>query len=445
MSAPMKILPRLPVVVILGATGCGKSKLAIELARKFNGEIISADSMQVYKGLDIITNKVTAEEQAQCRHHMISYVDPLTTKYTVTEFRNKALAIIDKLIADEKLPVIVGGTNYYIESVLWNFLVDKKNGEDTDGGDDGSEEERICNTENANSSTYDDLDNVTLHKKLMEIDIETAQRLHPNDRRKVLRALEIYEHHDRPMSEILSEQRIRAEDKSGPLRYESPCIFWIQCEQKVLDGRLDDRVDEMIEKGLLNELTEFHHKYNRDRLQHNQDADYETGIFQSIGFKEFHPYLMLDDQGRQTYDGQQLLEDGIERLKLVTRRYSKKQQRWIKNRFLKRPGPGVPSVYGLDSTDPVNWTERVNTPACNVLQAILNGDVPAISPLSCDEDRDEPDYNICTVCEGRVFVTKYQWQAHMKSRRHRHMVGRYHRSTSESSQGESPSEIEDKT
>ncbi|KAK4301246.1 hypothetical protein Pmani_026599 [Petrolisthes manimaculis] len=114
---------RVPVVVVLGATGTGKSKLALEIATRFKGEIISADSMQVYKGLDIITNKVTPEEQAQVPHHLLDFVDPLS-RYSVIDFRDAALPIVQRLLDQGTLPVIVGGTNYYIESLLWEVLID---------------------------------------------------------------------------------------------------------------------------------------------------------------------------------------------------------------------------------------------------------------------------------------------------------------------------------
>merc|ERR1711952_415295 len=112
-----------PIVVILGATGAGKSQLALELAEKFGGEIISADAMQMYRGLDIVTNKVTEEEQRRVRHHMINILDPLCHN-NVVDFRNKALPIVEKLLSEGRIPVICGGTNYYIESLLWKILVD---------------------------------------------------------------------------------------------------------------------------------------------------------------------------------------------------------------------------------------------------------------------------------------------------------------------------------
>lgn len=107
----------------LGATGAGKSQLALELALKFGGEIISADAMQMYRGLDIVTNKVTPQEQDMVRHHMINILDPLCHN-NVVDFRNKALPVVERLLSEGRIPVICGGTNYYIESLLWKILVD---------------------------------------------------------------------------------------------------------------------------------------------------------------------------------------------------------------------------------------------------------------------------------------------------------------------------------
>ncbi|KAF3833662.1 hypothetical protein F7725_024866 [Dissostichus mawsoni] len=162
------------LVVILGATGTGKSKLAIELGRRLQGEIISADSMQVYQGLDIITNKVTAEERAQCKHHMISFVDPLVSGYTV--FSLTAFNIED-MHSRDTLPVVVGGTNYYIESLLWKVLVDtgQETGAPGDGGD-GALDRKL---------ELEKLGVEELHKRLAEVDPKMAAMLHPNDKRKI--------------------------------------------------------------------------------------------------------------------------------------------------------------------------------------------------------------------------------------------------------------------
>lgn len=119
-----------PIIFILGSTATGKSKLGIELAKRLNGEIISADSMQVYKGLEIITNKVSEEERAEVTHHLLDVITP-PAEYSVSEFRCAALDIIQQLFCAHKLPVVVGGTNYYIEALLWNFLMDDTSSPDS--------------------------------------------------------------------------------------------------------------------------------------------------------------------------------------------------------------------------------------------------------------------------------------------------------------------------
>uniref|UniRef100_A0A8C6PG42 tRNA dimethylallyltransferase n=1 Tax=Nothobranchius furzeri TaxID=105023 RepID=A0A8C6PG42_NOTFU len=249
------------LVVILGATGTGKSKLAIEVGKRLKGEIISADSMQVYQGLDIITNKVTAEERAQCRHHMISFVDPLMSSYTVVDFRNKALALIDDMHSRNKLPIIVGGTNYYIESLLWRVLLDTGQ-ENKDHGVTGEQAgDRKVELER--------LEGAELHKRLAKVDPKMAAMLHPNDKRKIARSLQIHEKTGIPHSLWLEEQREQegGDDLGGPLRYPDACIFWLHADLEALDKRLDGRVDEMLSAGLIQELRDFHIRYNQQKVQ----------------------------------------------------------------------------------------------------------------------------------------------------------------------------------
>eukprot|EP00064_Thunnus_orientalis_P022148 superscaffoldBa00007221_g22334 len=228
---------------------------------------------KVYQGLDIITNKVTAEECAQCRHHMISFVDPLVSSYTVVDFRNKALALISfpgnarkqkeqyDMHSRNKLPIIVGGTNYYIESLLWRVLVDTaENNESGDGGD--AAQNRKLELEK--------LGGAELHKRLMEVDPKMAAMLHPNDKRKIARSLQIHEETGVPHSRWLEEQReLEGSTKlGGPLRYPDPCILWLHTDvDAVLDKRLDARVDEMLSAGLIEELRDFHVRFNQQKVQ----------------------------------------------------------------------------------------------------------------------------------------------------------------------------------
>ncbi|XP_014472624.1 PREDICTED: tRNA dimethylallyltransferase, mitochondrial isoform X2 [Dinoponera quadriceps] len=334
-------MSRVPVLVILGATGSGKSRLGIELACRFAGEIISADSMQVYKGLDIVTAKVTPAERLMAPHHMLDIVDPLITDFTVLNFREMALPIINNLLAKKKLPVVVGGTNYYIESLLWKNLlpapkglsaqadssatnpsasienrsddrysaqVDRRNDDDDDDDDEGDGDEAAPKKKCKFDARSCDESNEELYQKLMELDPERARTLHPNDRRKITRSLEVFYQHGKTHSALLKAQHATSGcDLSGPLRFSNSVILWLRCNKSVLGKRLEDRVDSMLETGLVEELLDFHRKYNEERIKSTESADYTKGIFQSIGFKEFHAYLTLPEEERASEKQQQQL------------------------------------------------------------------------------------------------------------------------------------------
>ncbi|RLU19149.1 hypothetical protein DMN91_009507 [Ooceraea biroi] len=446
-------MSRVPILVILGSTGCGKSRLSIELARRFSGEIISADSMQVYKGLDIVTAKVTPAEKQMAPHHMLDIVDPLTN-FKVIDFRDMALPIIDNLLARRCLPIIVGGTNYYIESLLWEILLtDPKTISSTltdpaatnpiesrsddryniraDWQNDDDEDDA---TTPAKRSKFDtrmcDDSNEELHRKLMEIDPEMARTLHPNNRRKVIRSLEVFYRHGKRHSELLKNQRIAGgSGLGGPLRYPNSIILWLRCNAKVLDDRLDSRVDDMLQAGLVQELLDFHRRYNEQRMKSNTSADYTKGIFQTIGFKEFHAYLILPEEERASEKGKQLLQQGLDNLKLYTKRYSRKQTKWVMNRLIRRGDRQVPPVYSLDCTDVTKWDSRVLEPAAAIISAILRGEKPKQRPLNENienqkiTDSSTNVYNYCEVC-GKIFVEENQWQAHLKGGKHKRALKR---------------------
>ncbi|KAK2518643.1 Trit1 [Columba guinea] len=358
--------PPRPLVVILGATGTGKSALALQLGLRLGGEIVSADSMQVYKGLDIITNKVSPQEQRLCRHHMISFVDPLVSNYTVVDFRDKAVALISFHAA---IPIVVGGTNYYIESLLWKVLIDTK----LDSG-------LPCALQKSSMSPrpvtdrkveLEQLDGVELHRRLSQVDPEMAAKLHPHDKRKVARSLQVFEETGIPHSEILHQQQEEegGGPLGGPLKYPHSCILWLHADQAALDQRLEKRVDDMLAAGLLEELRDFHRRYNREKVAENRQ-DYQHGIFQSIGFKEFHEYLVSEGNCSPETSAL-LLQKGIQALKQVTKKYARRQNKWVRNRFLRRPGPNVPPVYGLEVSDLLRWEEDVLKPALEIVESFI--------------------------------------------------------------------------
>lgn len=453
------MLRKLPLIVILGSTATGKTKLSIELAQRFRGEIISADSMQIYKGLDISTAKATRVEQAQAVHHLLDVRDAcsnLIQPYTVVDFRDSALPIIDRLLGDEKIPIIVGGTNYYIESVLWKVLVkpplsSKRKGEDAETSASKRTKDELIDAETAlqlNELTEEDLVQKTpeyLHDMLVRVDPMSAQRLHPNDTRKVRRALEVYMETGQRMSDVHAKQR-EEEGSSylgGPLRYDNIVLFWIKSDQEMLNERIDKRIDGMVAEGLLAEIRLF---YNNLKAAYAETAggaeaptlDCTKGMMQAIGFKEFVAYLekypdaandeeitefMRTHSDGPKPEGLDLLEECLDLLRLRTKRYSKKQIKWVNLRFVSTKGRHVPPIYVLDSTHAADrWTEDVFQPAEKVIQAYLDGTESEVQPIETKEHRtaslNDNVTHFCVQCDRR-FIGDSQLDLHLKSNVHK--------------------------
>uniref|UniRef100_A0A8C3SS63 tRNA dimethylallyltransferase n=1 Tax=Chelydra serpentina TaxID=8475 RepID=A0A8C3SS63_CHESE len=383
--------------------------------------------MQVYKGLDIITNKISPQEQTLCGHHMISFVDPLVSNYTVVDFRNKAAALIEDIFAREKIPIVVGGTNYYIESLLWKVLVDTK--EKTSPSPGRAADRRV---------ELEQLDGRELHCRLSHVDPEMAAKLHPHDKRKVARSLQVFEETGIPHSEFLHRQREEegGGPLGGPLKYPNSCILWLYADQAALDERLDKRVDDMMAAGLLEELRDFHRRYNQEKVAENCQ-DYQHGIFQSIGFKEFHEYLITEGKCPQETSAL-LLEKGIQALKLVTKRYARKQNKWVRNRFLRRPGPNVPPVYGLQVSDLSQWDEDVLKPALQIVESFIQGQQPSADPVKMESEinEDKRSHHVCELC-NRVIIGDREWAAHTKSKSHLHHLKKRRKLDSKLSAAES--------
>lgn len=435
------------MVVILGATACGKSKLAIEIARRFGGEIISADSMQVYKGLDIVTNKVTDEEQSQAKHHMISFLDPLQ-RYSVVDFRDKSLNIIDNLMKQNRLPIIVGGTNYYIESLLWKNLTIPSNPDSSRSGTLlDSEAELVKNSPEGILHTDSDLedpekffskpiygdgfqkiDSDKLWKVLEKVDMKSAHTYHPNDKRRIIRCLQVIQKEKKNFSELfegLNKSTCDTESLGGPLRFDKTCVLWLSCENETLNMILDERVDQMIERGLLAELEKFHKDYNEQRLRDGVEPDYSKGVFQTIGFKEFHNYLTLDCATKDTSEGKKILTRSVEDMKLSTRKYAKRQLKWIKRRFLQSGTRDLPAVFKLETVfDEGAWSKQVKEPSFEIVDSFISGkplgecaanlkQEPEVQSMGANE----PSKHYCEQCD-RIFIGSHNIEIHLKSRTH---------------------------
>lgn len=456
---------RAPLVVVLGATACGKSRLAIEIARRFGGEIISADSMQVYKGLDIVTNKVTEEEQRQARHHMINFLDPLS-RYSVIDFRNKSLDLINAMHEREVLPIVVGGTNYYIESILWKGFIlgptlksaKRAFEEPTDGDQEAntlidSEAKLLGGQAGETLHTQEDLedvekffskriyndgfanvDSVKLWNLLEKVDPKAAHIYHPHDKRRIIRSLQVCQERNSSYTAQLADvNKSEVGEKfslGGPLRYGDTLVIWLQCDNGTLDKIMDERVDKMLSRGLLAELEGFHDQYNKQRLLDGRKPEYDKGIFQTIGFKEFHDYLMLEPDSCASPEGNEVLRKAIDRMKISTRQYARKQLKWIRRRFLQSGTRDLPVMFKLQTAfDEEGWHERVQKPAFDIVSCFMNNqklsDELSVYRVEPDKQEliNEPGKFHCDVCD-RVFIGSVNINSHLNSRTHHKSVER---------------------
>ncbi|MCI9560913.1 MAG: tRNA (adenosine(37)-N6)-dimethylallyltransferase MiaA [Clostridia bacterium] len=248
------------VLVICGATASGKTSLAVECAKKLNTEVISADSQLIYKGLNVGTAKPTAEEMCGVKHHMIDIVEP-TESFNVGNYRETALPIMKKLLSENKIPVICGGTGFYINSLLFDFSY---------GNIEGSEEVRRKYTEFLDQNGKE-----ALFERLKEVDPQTAIKLHVNDVKRVIRALEIYE---------LSGKR-KSEQHDNMVSAFDYLAVAINFKREELYDRINKRVDTMLENGLVEEVEGL--------LSRGIDEKYQC--MQAIGYKEVLTSLKSGD------------------------------------------------------------------------------------------------------------------------------------------------------
>ncbi|WP_337981880.1 tRNA (adenosine(37)-N6)-dimethylallyltransferase MiaA [Lysinibacillus sp. JNUCC-52] len=279
------------VVAIVGPTASGKTALSIELAKKFNGEIINGDSMQIYKGLDIGTAKITAEEMQGVPHHLLSFKEP-TESFSVADYQKLVRAKISEIQARGKLPIIVGGSGLYVQAVLYDFQFT---------------EEQV--DEVARKAYYEELEKLgpeAMHAKLLALDPKTAETIHPNNTRRVIRALE--------MIELSGVSKASEEHNRGEIPLYRHLIIGLgeNMSRDALYDRINRRVDLMMDKGLLQEVQGLWQQNIRG-----------VQSIQAIGYKEIYDYL----------DGRCTLEEAIENLKQNSRRYAKRQLTYFRNKM----------------------------------------------------------------------------------------------------------------
>ncbi len=280
-------LPR--VVAIGGPTATGKTALSVALAKEFGGEVVNADSMQIYRGLDIGTAKPTAEERQGIPHHLMDFLPP-EAPYSVADFTAAAAPLIEQLNSAGKLPIVTGGTGLYITSLMKGtaFAPEKT---------DPAIRARL-------QTEADEQGSAALYARLQQIDPAYAEKLHPNNLPRVIRALELFEATGRRMS----EQQRAALAAEPP--YRSLCICLTCRDRAELYRRIDRRVDSMLQNGVLEEA----------KLVYDNRETYRTAA-QAIGYKEFFPY----------FAGEMPLNDCANRLKQATRNYAKRQLTWFRH------------------------------------------------------------------------------------------------------------------
>ena len=535
------------IVVITGTTGVGKTRLSVDIARRFNGEVVNSDAMQMYRHLDIATAKVTEEEKCGVKHHLMSFLDP-TDQYSVSAYQKAAHKVIADIAARGKLPVVVGGTMFYVEAVLWNSLFDQdaetsqaaaaegrgdsasakrkasemmhedSNGSSSSSSSNSSSKSKpnpSSQVDNGNdnsavtalSASNDRLlpESLTAEQKqqlweeLQAVDPVSANRIHPNNARRVYRSLEVFKTTGRPHSAIIEEHRQQKD--SQELRYDAH-VVWLHCAPDILDERLDARVEGMREQGLIAEVRRLWESTVKQAAAvaapgpaegscenseaslagENEQADaaaeqdlamdamMQRGVLKSIGFKEFCDYFSLLDraEGQDSSPGQvsaestsatssakadaaSVLEECIVKLKQSTRRYARKQVRWIRNRVVAR---GV-RVHRYETDDVDAWSTTVEQPALASVAAWLDGgdamsvegaqaaprpeeaaadgvagnsrgaavvvvDEGVAAEKSFWKSRDLGAWkrHHCAIC-NRTLDGQHEWESHLRSRRHK--------------------------
>lgn len=277
-----------PLIILTGPTAVGKTRLSIGLAKELNGEIISADSMQVYRHMDIGSAKIKPNEMEGITHYLVDVLEP-DEEFHVARFQQMAKEAMEEIYAKGKIPIIVGGTGFYIQALLYDI-------DFTKGEEDSAYREELLTLSKERGADY-------LHKMLENLDPKSAAEIHANNVKRVIRALEFYKQTGTPISAHNEEER----QKESPYDFR---YFVLTDERQILYDRIDKRVDQMVEEGLVEEVAHL-----RDLGYHR-----EMVSMQGLGYKEILAYL----------DGECTLDEAIYTIKRDTRHFAKRQLTWFR-------------------------------------------------------------------------------------------------------------------
>lgn len=399
--------------------------------------------MQLYAGLPIITNKITVEEQQGIPHHLLGCISLNEQTWVVGTFVKKALGVLDEIRSQGKLPILVGGTHYYTQSLLFedNF---------------GDAHERKFQFTKKPDERWPILKEPTpvILAELRKIDPVMANRWHPNDRRKIQRSLEIYLQTGRKASDMYAQQRsLNSARGNGELLEEDPgmvdasamrfptLLFWVHTDTDVLKTRLNNRVDKMFEHGLIKEV-ETLNEFAQTQANIGEKVDETRGIWVSIGYKEFKTYTDAICTGAMNEKEIEALKvEGLETTKAATRQYAKRQLRWIRIKLVNALAQAkvTSNLYLLDGSDVSAFEERVVKPALQLAGDFLTASSPLPAPASLSSVAAEMlvpkrGYDLSTTPEkwtrqtcglcGVTCVTEDQWKQHVTSKAHKKLTSK---------------------
>lgn len=407
------------------------------MAQRFNGEIINGDSIQMYSGLPIATNKISIEEQKSIRHHLLGFISLHERPWEVASFRQNATQVVEEIHARGKIPILVGGTHYYTQALLFK--------------DDIIEGPPVDVARQEWEKTWPILGASTeeMIEELRKVDPIMAERWHPKERRRIKRSLEIYLTTGKRASETYQQQRLRksemlfkASDNSAgqpassneepstvnvsSLVYDT-LIFWTHVDSSVLKSRLEDRVEAMVIKGLIQEAQSMFECLQAIGFGEEVGKS-DVGIRTAIGYKEFLPYLLGQNADNKTTEElENLTKEGIERTKIGTRQYARQQIRWIRNKLLRELENESlhRTLYLLDGTDLSHRALTVDGVAHVIMEKFLKREtLPLPESISktaeqmlLTKEKEDLYARHCGACD-KTMMSGEQWNLHIKGKPH---------------------------
>ena len=470
--------PPPPVVCVMGQTGAGKSKLAVELALALGGEVVNCDAMQVYRGLPIATAQISEEEQRGVAHHMLGVVDPTAGArgepgaggdavgggaITVRDFRDAALPVVEEIRARGKVPLLVGGSDYYLQALVSRSLLDETDpavevdddDDDEDDLDESAKRARVARTAPDAAPPRDQSSAAEAHARLRAVDPSSAAKIHPNNVRRVRRYLEIHDATGEPPSVVFARRRAAAAaarrdgGRHEGARYRALFLV-MRAENDELDAALRRRVDGMVEAGLVDELERLAAETTKSKSKSetktgadpaDEDEDAARGVRQSIGFHEWGAYLRArgfawggevgdaSSGGDAGADLDALRADAVEAMKADTCRLARRQLRRclrLERRFgwrltcLDSTATHAGLRVGDAAAAASAWARDVYEPALHAATRFLEGEEASAGGDGNVVDAGDVEWveYRCEACD-RTLRGETERRAHFEGRKHR--------------------------